>query len=72
MKIRVMSDLHIDVNTTCKFGFNDHLDDVDLNIIAGDIAGSFRTESKFLKSLKHNVPLVCVLDIFKKCERRFC
>lgn len=60
MKIRVMSDLHIDVNTTYKFGFNDCLDEVDLNIIAGDIAGSYKTESTFLKSLNHKSPLVCV------------
>ena len=43
MKIRICSDLHVDVNGAYEFGFN-KLNDVDLLIIAGDIGGSYQCE----------------------------
>ena len=60
MRIRVCSDLHTDVNRTIDFGFNDKLDEVDLNIIAGDIAGDYQNEIYYLSRLKHDKPVVCV------------
>ena len=60
MRVRITSDLHIDVNKTTDFGFVDKLDKVDLNIIAGDIAGSWRTEYDFLQDLQSDKPIICV------------
>ena len=56
MKIRVVSDLHIDVNKTTDFGFLK--EQQDLLIVAGDIAGSARKELEFLELLPENT--VCV------------
>lgn len=60
MKIRICSDLHCDVNQTFTFGFNNKLDKVDLNIIAGDIAGDAEIESTYLNKLQTKKPVVCV------------
>ena len=60
MKIRICSDLHIDVNKTKEFGFDKKLDEVDLNIIAGDIAGDYRYEINYLSQLESEKPVVCV------------
>lgn len=60
MNIRVMSDLHVDVNRTFDFGFNSILNKCSLNIIAGDIAGDHLTEEFFLKTLNVKKPLICV------------
>lgn len=56
MKIRVVSDLHIDVNKTTDFGFLK--EQQDLLIVAGDISGSARKELEFLELLPQNT--VCV------------
>lgn len=60
MKIRVCSDLHIDVNKTTDFGFLNKMDEVDLTVIAGDIAGDYQMETKFLNDIKCEKPVVCV------------
>lgn len=62
MKVRVCSDLHIDINKGKGFDFINHLNDVDINIIAGDIAGDYRTESKFLTTLNDitRTSIICV------------
>lgn len=60
MKIRVTSDLHIDVNDTMEFGFHKGVNDVDLNIIAGDIAGDYILESNYLSKLNSDSQVVCV------------
>ena len=60
MRVRITSDLHIDVNKTTDFGFINKLDKTDLTIIAGDIAGSWRTEYDFLQDLKSDKPIICV------------
>ena len=60
MKIRVMSDLHVDVNCTTDFGFIKKLNNCDLNIIAGDIAGDHVIEKNFLDTLHTEKPIVCV------------
>ena len=49
MKIRIVSDLHVDVNKDGNFGFRH--EDQDVLFIAGDIAGSYDKEIKFLKGL---------------------
>lgn len=77
MKIRVVSDLHCDINGTFEFGFN-NLNDVDVTLIAGDIAGDYEVEEKYLYekiSTKH--PVICVGGnhlgydyLFKKSMRK--
>ena len=58
MKIRVISDLHVDVNRTQYFGFMDNPENVDLNIICGDVAGDYIREEDFLKTL--DIPTICI------------
>lgn len=59
MKIRILSDLHIDINKL-QFGFEDKLDDCDLTIIAGDIASGWQKEKEYLTNLKHKNKIVCI------------
>ena len=49
MKARLVSDLHIDVNRDGNFGFRHK--ECDVLFIAGDIAGDYRREEKFLNGL---------------------
>ena len=49
MKSRLVSDLHIDVNRDGNFGFRHK--ECDVLFIAGDIAGDYRREEKFLNGL---------------------
>ena len=59
MKIRIVSDLHVDVNNTMDFGFLK--DKPDLLIIAGDTAGSCRKEKEFYSILsKNNIKTIAV------------
>lgn len=60
MKIRICSDLHVDVNKTTDFGFNGKINETDLTIIAGDIAGSYQNEQYFLRKLGATKPVICV------------
>jgi predicted phosphodiesterase len=60
MRILVVSDLHIDINKTMEFGFINEIDNVDLVVIAGDIAGHYSKELKFLESLKTKTPIIAV------------
>lgn len=53
MDIRVVSDLHVDVNRDGDFGFRHKKQDILL--IAGDIAGSAEREIKFLTGLSSHV-----------------
>lgn len=53
MKARIVSDLHVDVNRDGNFGFR-HLDQ-DILFIAGDIAGSYERELKFLQGLSKDI-----------------
>lgn len=53
MKIRLVSDLHIDINRNGNFGFRHK--DCDALFIAGDIAGSYEREIKFLKGLSKDL-----------------
>ena len=60
MKIRIVSDLHIDVNSQGDFGFRH--EEQDLLLIAGDIAGSYDREIKWLQGLCKDInnPIVAV------------
>lgn len=58
MNIGIISDLHIDINKNDFSGFN-NLDEYDVVLIAGDIAGSFKDEFEFLSNLKGK-NIVCV------------
>ena len=53
--IRVISDLHIDINSRDgvlpHFGFEDNINDTDLVLIAGDISGHYKTTALFLEKL---------------------
>lgn len=49
MKARLVSDLHIDINRDGNFGFRHK--ECDVLFIAGDIAGDYRREEKFLNGL---------------------
>ena len=63
MKIRITSDLHTDINKTIEFGFVKHINDCDLTLIAGDIAGGYKQEELFLDNLvKQGLekPVICV------------
>lgn len=68
IKIRVISDLHIDVNTNLLqsipvFGFEDELDTTDLLLIAGDISGSKQVTDYYLSRLQSKnttCNIVCV------------
>lgn len=51
MKLRITSDLHVDVNRDGNFGFRNKFDEIDALLIAGDIAGDYKREEKFLKGL---------------------
>ena len=53
MKIRIVSDLHIDVNSQGNFGFRH--EEQDILLIAGDIAGSYEREIKWLNGLCKDV-----------------
>lgn len=53
MKIRIVSDLHVDVNKNGNFGFRH--EDQDVLFIAGDIAGSYDKEIKFLNGLSKDI-----------------
>lgn len=53
MKIRIVSDLHIDVNSEGNFGFR--YKDQDALFIAGDIAGGYDREERFLKGLSKDI-----------------
>lgn len=57
MKIRIVSDLHVDVNDTLDFGF---LDDntVDLTLIAGDIGGGWHVEKQLIDRLNTDTIIV--------------
>lgn len=52
--IRLVSDLHIDINKDSNFKFR-YLNDYDALFIAGDIAGSYQKETKFLKKLSKQI-----------------
>lgn len=56
MRVRLVSDLHIDVNKSEDFGFLKETQD--LLIIAGDTAGNSLREWSFLKPLQF--PIVCI------------
>lgn len=58
MKIRVVSDLHVDVNKCYDFGFLSNPENVDLNIICGDVGGDYQCEQELLDKI--NIPTVCV------------
>jgi predicted phosphodiesterase len=60
MRILIVSDLHIDINKTMQFGFIDKINEVDLVLIAGDIAGHYSKEMVFLQSLKTDTPIIVV------------
>ena len=60
MKVRIVSDLHVDVNNTYKFGFCDKLNEADITLIAGDIGGHYLTEIDFLNRLQSDTPIYCV------------
>ena len=53
MEIRLVSDLHVDINNDGNFGFRH--DKQDILLIAGDIAGSYQREEKFLNGLAKDV-----------------
>ena len=53
MKIKIASDLHVDLNKDGNFGFRH--DKFDMLLIAGDIAGSYRKEKKFLDGLSKDI-----------------
>lgn len=53
MKAILVSDLHIDVNRDGNFGFRHK--DCDVLFIAGDIAGGYRREEKFLNGLSKDL-----------------
>ena len=53
MKIRIVSDLHVDVNKQGNFGFRHETQDILL--IAGDIAGSYRKEEQWLEGLSKDI-----------------
>ena len=56
MKIRLVSDLHIDINKTMNFGFLS--EEQDLLLVAGDIAGGYKEESKMVEKLPS--PCICI------------
>ena len=56
MKIRLVSDLHIDVNQVDTFGFEDK--EQDILLIAGDTAGSATKEIEFLSKIKKKA--ICI------------
>ena len=56
MKIRICSDLHVDINKDSNFGFRIK-PDYDALLIAGDIAGDYSKEYKFLNSLYNSIKL---------------
>lgn len=60
MKIRIISDLHVDLNGYRTFGFEDELDDTDLILIAGDISGSKRATENFLDQLNTKTKIIFV------------
>lgn len=53
MKIRIVSDLHVDVNKQGNFGFRH--ENQDILLIAGDIAGSYRKEKQWLEGLSKDI-----------------
>lgn len=63
MKIRIVSDLHVDMSSQkgLTFGFEDSLDDTDLILIAGDISNSKPGAMQYLDNLntKSKVIFVC-------------
>lgn len=60
MKIKITSDLHIDINKDSNFGFRIN-PDYDALFIAGDIAGGWENEEKFLNSIsKLNIPVYAI------------
>lgn len=60
MKIRIISDLHVDLNEYETFGFEDKLDNTDLILIAGDISGSDLDTQDFLDKLDTKSKIVFV------------
>lgn len=56
MRVRIVSDLHVDVNETMEFGFMNETQD--LLLIAGDVAGSAQKEIEFLSQLKSKT--ICI------------
>lgn len=62
MKIQIVSDLHIDINKDSNFDFINYINDCDLTLIAGDIAGGYKEEEKFLDRLVKiaEKPVLCV------------
>lgn len=56
MRVRIVSDLHVDINETMEFGFMNKSQD--LLLIAGDIAGSAHKEIEFLSTL--NQKTICI------------
>ncbi len=63
MKVVITSDLHVDVNRNGNFGFRQNLEDVDVLLIAGDIAGSYERELQFFKGLKTDTPNTKVIAV---------
>lgn len=53
MKIKLVSDLHVDINKDGNFGFRH--DNFDILLIAGDVAGGYEREKKFLDGLSKDI-----------------
>lgn len=58
MKIRIVSDLHVDMPRT--FGFEDKLNEADLTLIAGDISNSKQGVIQYLDDLKTKSKVVFI------------
>ena len=58
MKIRIISDLHVDMPRT--FGFEDKLNETDLVLIAGDISNSKQGVIQYLDNLKTKSKVVFI------------
>ena len=56
--MRLVSDLHIDINKDSNFGFRYN---TDILLIAGDIAGSYEKELKFLNSISKQINEIYVV-----------
>ena len=70
MKTLIVSDLHWDYNSNklgmiVDYGFEQNINDYDLVLIAGDIAGNYTLESMYLSKLKNKITgdtKVCVVS----------
>lgn len=56
MRIRVISDLHVDVNRNFPFSFKDEEKDNTFTLIAGDVSGNVKLTSEWVKqNIKHGI-----------------